>query len=497
MAKPNFRRKSDRAVRERSALTRIWARVLDHAHVMLRDPDGKIHYWARGLEHLYGYSSGEAVGQISHKLLRTEFPQPLQDIERELVDAGEWSGRLAHRKRDGTLVTVASHWTLWSDELHGKLVTEVNNPTTERELSQQYLASIVESTDDAVIGKTLDGIITSWNNAAARIFGYEAHEVCGKPVTILIPIERMAEERHILEQIGRGKKVDHFESVRLRKTGEEITVSLSISPIRNITGQIIGASKIARDITDQRRTEQQLALLQSELAHATRLGTMGQMTAAIAHELNQPLAAISNYLSGIDRLFSQTGPPENITNALAAARAQTTRAGEIIRRLRDFTIRKETARRLENINEIVEHTLRLALVDAKLREIEIRIALATDLSPVLVDKIQISQVVHNLVRNALEAMEGSTERVLTISTTLDPTLQLIRLGIADSGPGLPPEVKNRLFQPFVTTKEKGMGIGLSICYGIIESHGGSLSAEPNKPTGTIFCIHLPAAIEPA
>ncbi|MGP0090304.1 MAG: PAS domain S-box protein [Xanthobacteraceae bacterium] len=465
--------------------------ALDGAHAMIRDPAGAITFWARGLERLYGFSSAEAVGRVSHELLKTEFPRPLKDIDAELFDTGEWSGELAQRKRDGATIVVASHWALWRDAKDGTLVTEVNNESNEG--AQAFLASLVESSDDAIIGKTLNGIITSWNKAAETIFGYAAGEACGKSVTMLIPSERIREEAAILERIRRGERVDHFESVRRRKDGGDVIVSLTISPVLDRRGQIVGASKIARDITEQTAARNRLVELQSELLHASRLSTMGQMAAAITHELNQPLGAVNNYLSGLARLLSATDTAASVTDGLCKAREQTTRAGEIVRRMRDLAVKGETARQVEDINDVLEHTLRLALIDAKVRGVKTRIMLAPSPNPVLVDKIQIGQVILNIIRNAIEAMEGAAERSLTISTATDPDSRGIEMRIADTGPGLSPQIKERLFQPFVTTKDKGMGIGLSICHGIIDGHGGSLSAEPNEPSGTIFVIRLPGS----
>ena len=467
-------------------------RALDHIQAMVRDPDGTINYWGPGLERLYGFSTADVVGRVSHKVLKTEFPRSLKEIEETLFDTGQWRGELLHRKRDGSQVVVASHWSLWRDDENGRQVTEVNNET--EEVARAYLASIVESSDDAIIGKTLDGIITSWNKAAERMFGYEATEICGKAVTLLIPPNRFPEEDEILGRLRRGERIDHFETERVRKDGRTIAVSLAVSPIRDRGGRIVGASKIARDITEQRATEKQLLELQSELLHAARLGTMGQMAAAITHELNQPLSAINNYLGGIARLLSDFAAPQNVAVALDKAREQTSRAGEVIRRLRDFAVRGESNLRVENVDEIVEQILKLALVDAKVREVTTHVQLTPGVKKVLADKIQIGQVVLNIARNAIEAMEEySSERILTIATGTDDLSQEVVVRISDTGPGITPEVKAHLFQPFVTTKDKGMGIGLSICHGIVQSHGGMLSVEPNEPNGTTFVIRLPRA----
>ena len=459
---------------------------------MVRDPDGTINYWGPGLERLYGFSSADVVGRISHKILKTEFPRSLKEIEETLFDTGQWRGELLHRKRNGSQVVIASHWSLWRDDERGRQVTEVHNET--EEVARAYLASIVESSDDAIVGKTLDGIITSWNRAAQRMFGYEAAEICGKAVTLLIPPHRILEGEEILGRLRRGERIDHFETERVRKDGRTIAVSLTVSPIRDRGGRIVGASKIARDITEQRAAQKQLLELQSELLHAARLGTMGQMAAAITHELSQPLSAINSYLGGIARLLSDFAAPQNVAVALGKAREQTSRAGEIMRRLRDFAVRRESDLRVENIDEIVEQILKLALVDAAVRGVTARVQFAPGVKSILADKIQIGQVILNIARNAIEAMEEHfSERILTISTEIDDLSQEVVVRISDTGPGLAPEVKERLFQPFVTTKDKGMGIGLSICHGIVQSHGGMLSVEPNEPNGTTFVVRLPRA----
>ena len=459
---------------------------------MVRDPDGTINYWGPGLERLYGFSSADVVGRVSHKILKTEFPRSLKEIEETLFDTGQWRGELLHCKRNGSQVVIASHWSLWRDDERGRQVTEVHNET--EEVARAYLASIVESSDDAIVGKTLDGIITSWNRAAQRMFGYEAAEICGKAVTLLIPPHRILEGEEILGRLRRGERIDHFETERVRKDGRTIAVSLTVSPIRDRGGRIVGASKIARDITEQRAAQKQLLELQSELLHAARLGTMGQMAAAITHELSQPLSAINSYLGGIARLLSDFAAPQNVAVALGKAREQTSRAGEIMRRLRDFAVRRESDLRVENIDEIVEQILKLALVDAAVRGVTARVQFAPGVKSILADKIQIGQVILNIARNAIEAMEEHfSERILTISTEIDDLSQEVVVRISDTGPGLAPEVKERLFQPFVTTKDKGMGIGLSICHGIVQSHGGMLSVEPNEPNGTTFVVRLPRA----
>jgi PAS domain S-box-containing protein len=238
--------------------------------------DGPIEFWNAGAERLYGYAPDEAVGRDSHGLLQTRFPAGLSDLLSRLQDTGQWSGELRHVCKDGRDVTVDSRMQLLGDGT----VLEVNRDVTAhrqieaalRETEQRlaYLASIVESSDDAIVSKNLNGIINSWNKGAERVFGYTADEAIGRPITIVIPVERHSEETDILARIGRGERIDHFETIRQRKDGTRITVSLTVSPVKNAEGTIVGASKIARDISEQRQSQELVATLAREAEHRSK-----------------------------------------------------------------------------------------------------------------------------------------------------------------------------------------------------------------------------------
>jgi len=238
--------------------------------------DEGIEFWNRGAERLYGFTSEEAVGDSSHALLQTKFPIEFTEFITQLRDERHWSGELRHICKDGREVIVESRQQLLSDGT----VIEVNRDVTERkqieadlrEREQQlrWLASIVQSSDDAIVSKNLDGIITSWNKGAERVFGYTVEEAVGQPITIVIPQDRQDEERTILTRIRRGARIEHFETVRQRKHGSLIWVSLTISPVKNAEGKIVGASKIARDITEQKRTSEQMATLAREAEHRSK-----------------------------------------------------------------------------------------------------------------------------------------------------------------------------------------------------------------------------------
>jgi len=408
-------------LRQRVSSLEAAASGMNLAQVMTRTLTGEIRYWSRGMERLYGYMQDEAVGQISHRLLRTEFPGSLREIETNLLERHEWTGELRHRHRDGQELTVVSHQSLYRDPLVAvPLVTEVNNDITQVRRDQeahQYLASIVESSQDAIVGKTLDGIITAWNDSAQAMFGYSAAEMIGQPIALLLPADRLHEEAMILERLRRGERLRHYQTIRLRKDGGEIAVSLSISPILGPSGTVIGAAKIVRDITAERRSQSRIQELQAELVHVARLSTMGQMASAIAHELNQPLTAVANYAGALARVLD--AGQENLGRAgeiIERIRQQTTRAGDVLRRLRDHIAKRNTMRVREDVNAVVKDAVELGLVGTRHDGVHIAVNLDPSAAYAMIDRIQIGQVIINLVRNAIEAMESSERRELIIET---------------------------------------------------------------------------------
>jgi two-component system sensor kinase FixL len=364
--------------------------------------------------------------------------------------------------------------------------------------SELRLRSILDTVPDAIIVIDAAGLIQSFSPAAERLFGYAAGEVFGKNVKLLMPMPYREQHDEYLERyrltserriIGIGRVV-----VGLRKNGETFPMELDVGEFhlggnRYFTGFV-------RDLTDRQKTEQRMADLQAELLHVSRLSTMGQMASTLAHELNQPLTAITNYLQAARRLLG-IKPPDltRLDDVLEKGLAQAMRAGQVIRRLRDFVAKGETERRIENLNKVVEEATALALVGARQHGVRVSLALDPGLPPALIDKVQIQQVVLNLVRNAVEAMEGAERRELAIATRLRLESRLAEAEVADSGPGLSPDVSERLFQPFVTTKKTGMGLGLSICREIVEAHGGHLTAEPAASGGVAFRFTLPIVEE--
>ena len=244
------------------------ARLLDLSNdaILVRDASDRITFWNKGATDMYGFRREEAIGRVSHDLFRTEFPEALESIKEKLLRDGEWAGELTHTCATGARKTVSTRWVVERNASGNiRSVLESNRDITEAKRVEEALyrlAAIVESSDDAIVAKSLDGIITSWNKAAERIFGYTANEAIGQPIYLIIPPDRRDEEKNILARIGRGERIDHFQTVRRHKDGTLLDVSVTISPVRDSSGYLIGASKVARDITAQKRTEQ--ALRESE-----------------------------------------------------------------------------------------------------------------------------------------------------------------------------------------------------------------------------------------
>ena len=373
---------------------------------------------------------------------------------------------------------------------------QLKNPAARNALlehTDRLLAEIVRCSDDAILSKTLDGEITSWNRAAERIFGYSESEAVGRNVSFLFPPDRLDEEVQIVSELKAGRDVDHYETVRLHKNGSEILVSLSVAPIRNSAGEIVGASKIARDITEKKHADAHARLLQSEIAHYARVSEMGQMSAEIAHELNQPLTAIANYVQAAKKTLTDNPSPEKLKlsiDLIERIGGQAIRAGSIIKKLRAFVEKRSAERTQEDVNSLIEEALAFASVGFSAPLVDVSLSLAKKLPRALVDKVQIQQVLLNLIRNGMEAMEGCKKRTLSIGSRR-ASEGLLVISVSDTGPGLAPEIEGRLFEPFVSTKEEGMGIGLNICRNIVEAHGGSISAGNGKNGGAWFEIMLP------
>jgi two-component system, LuxR family, sensor kinase FixL len=358
-----------------------------------------------------------------------------------------------------------------------------------------HLRSILDTVPDATVVIDERGTMTSFNRAAIRQFGYSEAEAVGQNVSTLMPEPYQREhDGYIQRYLETGERriigIDRV-VVGRRKDGSTFPMKLAVGEMK------VGGEKFftgfIRDLTERAESEARLEEIQGELARLARLNELGEMASTLAHELNQPLSAIANYVQGCNRLL------KNMDDALAArmrealeeTARQSLRAGQIIRHLREFVTRGDTEKQPEDLHKLVEEAGALALVGS--REMGVRTVFDFKSGPrvVLVDRVQIQQVLINLMRNAMDAMKESEVRELVVRIS-QGTVDQAMVEVSDTGTGVPAEVAALLFQPFVTTKPGGMGIGLSISKRIVEAHGGELAMERNEKGGATFRFTLPA-----
>lgn len=359
---------------------------------------------------------------------------------------------------------------------------------------QAQLQSILDTVPEAMIVIDERGIMRSFSATAERLFGWTADEAVGRNVSILMPQPYRREHDGYLDRyrttgerriIGIGRIV-----VGERKDGSTFPMELAVGEAR--VGLERFFTGFVRDLTERRTQERRMQDLQSELVHVSRLTAMGEMASSLAHELNQPLSAITSYLRGAATLLkAERADKGRVRDALDRGADQALRAGDIIKRLREFVAKGEIQQTLENPGILLEEAAALALVGAREQGVRVSLRCDRELPDIVVDKIQIQQVALNLIRNAIDAMETTSRRDLSVGVTRRGAAALF--SVTDTGTGISPEIAPHLFQPFVTSKANGMGVGLSICRTIIETHGGHISASPNEGGGTVFEFTVPFA----
>jgi len=369
----------------------------------------------------------------------------------------------------------------------------------------RYLAALVESSEDAIISTTPGGIIESWNQGASQLYGYTLVEVIGQHISLLIPVDRQAEEVLIRERIVGGDRVPQFETVRVRKDGSQVQISLTMSPILDKHGQVIGASKIARDITERKKSqehiqallheaearEQQLVEKQAQLVQAAKLASIGELTTGIAHELNNPLNNISLLTGNVIYKLQPSGTREAVVSNLTLIQEQVKRAATIINHLRTFGRASSQQMEPVSLNEAIRTPVSFVTDLMRLAKITVQLDLSPQEPLVLGNRIRLEQVFVNLLTNACDALKHADTKEVSISTRIREVG--VEVVFRDTGCGISEEVLPRVFDPFFTTKPSGdgTGLGLSISYGIVKEHHGDIEAESSAGKGTKFVIRLP------
>lgn len=626
----------EEALRERANLL-----DLTHDTVFVRDMSDVITYWNRGAEEQYGWSSEEAVGRVSHDLLRSVFPAPLSQITGELTRTGRWEGELVHTRRDGTKIAVASRWALQWEGANPIAVLETNNDITERKRAEEereqllareqaaragaevaqhrfhdlvnslegivweadavtfrflfvskqaerilgypverwlseatfwkdhidpedrewavnlcvtataekrdhdfeyrmiaadgqivwlrdlvsvvvegdrptrlrgvmvdvtkrkrtekalrVQASLLNLTHDTVFVRDMNDLITYWNRGAEELYGWQREEAIGQvshqfmQTIFPAPLEEINEE---LLRTGRWEG----ELTQTKREGRQVVVASRWSLQRDEQERPAAVLETNNDITERKRAEEALNKAQAELAHVTRVMTMGELAASIAHEINQPLAAVVTNGSACMRWLTRSQPDlEEARDAVQRIIRDGKRASDIIARIRALLKRTATNMLPLDINEVLRETVALAQNEAGRRRVSLRTDFAANLPLVLGDRVQLQQVILNLVMNGIEAMSsvGDESRQLLIKTQRNDPDQVLT-SVTDSGIGLDPKHAEHLFEAFFTTKTEGMGMGLSISRSIIEAHGGRLWATPNAESGATFQFTVPMSPE--
>lgn len=363
------------------------------------------------------------------------------------------------------------------------------------ELAEELNLLIDGAQGHAICMLDATGRVTIWNRGAERLLGWSEAEARSLPLSAFYPPDAIAAgepERDLARAATEGRIMR--EDWRLRKDGSRFLAAIALTALFTGEGRLRGFAGFIRDLTEQRHTEEQLQALQSELIHVARVSAMGTMASTLAHELNQPITAIANYVEAVRDQLADPRPAEfpAMRGALDETAREAMRAGQIVRRLRDFVARGDVEKTIEPLPDLIHEAAVLGLMGTREKGIEAVFDLAPGDASVLVDKVQIQQVLINLIRNGCEAMGSTPERRLVIASRPDRP-GFVRVTVTDTGAGIAPEVAKQLFRAFVSTKSEGMGLGLSICRTIVEANGGRIWMEPRQGGGTHFHFTLARA----
>lgn len=458
--------------------------------IISKDLSGNILSWNRAAARVFGYAEREIVGQSILHLVHPDFQHEESEFQRKLraeepIDPYETTWV---RKGGGNIPVSITVYSVRDETGHvigaSKIVCDLSERKQTDE-SRFRLAAIVDSADDAIISKDLNGIITSWNEGAQRMFGFTAEDMVSQSILRLIPERLQYEEDEILRKLRAGQRIDHYETTRRKKNGEDIDVSVTISPIRDGSGRVIGASKIARDISDRKRMERML--IQSE-----KLAATGRMAATIAHEINNPLESVMNLIYLARHHSAESGKAHQY---LLTAEEELERVSHIARQTLGYY--KDTGSPAEVfLHQLIENVL--AVYNSRVTALGIAVDLQfNDLQKIMVSRGEMLQVFSNIIANAIDAMRHGGSLKVSTRKLAGATGDGIQTVIRDSGTGIKQEHLERIFEPFFTTKgDLGTGIGLWVARQLVERRGGQISVASSTEqgrSGTTITIFLPFA----
>ncbi|HEY9455989.1 MAG TPA: ATP-binding protein [Bradyrhizobium sp.] len=529
------------ALQNQAATKRLAAQArllnLSHDMIFVRDRRGVITFWNKAAEEIYGWPAEDAIGRVADELLRTVYRDRRDVIENVLIGTGRWEGRVEQRTKTGETLAVDTRWALQHDRLGKPLdVLETNTDVTDREAahtalvqSEQRYRRMFDASRIGVVEEDWTGIRTalrSLNVDKAELGDYlarnpdfvrqarplakitdvnpalQAMAGAGSSSIFLDSVDKLLGESDrtflgALVAFANGDPFYEGETDLIALDGRRIPVLFTITfPAgadgdRNVLAFVV-------DITERRQSQDALLAAQAELAHAARVATLGELTASIAHEVNQPLAAIvTSGEAGLRWLRRDVPNLEEVAAAISRIVAEGRRASEIVTRIRAFLKKKPAQEDALEIGEIIEEAAQLVERELSKDDITLMLETKAGLPPVRGDRIQLQQVLVNLMVNAGQAMAGqSGPRIVTVSTGPEDGNRLA-ITVKDTGPGIPQDDLPRLFEPFFTTKHSGMGMGLAICRTTVESHGGQLSADSMPGSGATFRLTLPVIEEQA